>query len=188
MNAMDRLDRKLRERLLLDGRVEDDRLVLDDAALRAALDGTAPLAPAQAAALKASPLTLRRFRQLALERKQALAAANDPVWRGSAGMLRAAAQGELTRLATDDGWWSLHFFRGGSGWQSVLQLDPLAPFAAALLRERANVRVTDGSGSTVLDGALDADGELEGAWPFADDPAAHFQQHGARFVVQPGAA
>lgn len=187
MNAMDRLERKLRERLLLERRVEDDRLVLDDATLRAALDGTVPLAPAQAAALKASPLTLRRFRALALER-QRKAAANDPVWHGSAGLLRAAAHGELARLATDDGWWSLHFLSSGSGWRSVLQLDPRAPFAADLLRERASVRVTDGAGGLVLGGALDADGELEAAWPFADAPAAHFQQHGARFMVRPGAA
>jgi len=188
MNAMDRLDRKLRARLLLEQRVEDDRLALDDATLLAALAGTAPLTPAQAAALKASPLTLRRFRQLALERRQTQSAASDRAWRGSGGMLRAAAHGALARLATDDGWWSLHFVRGAAGWHSVLQLDPLAPFAAALLRERAQVRVTDGAGALVLGGALDADGELEAAWPFADAPAVHFQRQGARFMVQPGAA
>jgi hypothetical protein len=32
---------------------------------------------------------------------------------------------------------------------------------------------------------LDADGECEGAWPFAQAPAAHFQGHGAAFSVVP---
>jgi hypothetical protein len=173
------LDRKLQERLLLDRRVEGDALVLDNATLLAALDGVRPLTAQQRADLAASPLTLRRFRQLALEQRAASA------WRGSAGMLRAAASGPLERLATDDGYWTLHFLRCGAGWSAVVRLAPDAPFAAQLLQARVPVRVVDGTGAVVISGALDADGEAEAPWPFELEPAAHFQARGARFAVEP---
>ncbi|MGZ3181703.1 MAG: hypothetical protein ACXU8N_04605 [Telluria sp.] len=173
------LDRKLQERLLLDRRVEGDALVLDDATLRAALVGARALTAQQRAALAASPLTLRRFRQLALERRAAAG------WRGSSGMLRAAASGTLDRLATDDGYWTLHFLRSGGGWNAVVRVAPDAPFAAQLLQARAPVRVVDGTGAVVISGALDADGEVEAPWPFELEPGAHFQARGARFVVEP---
>ena len=41
------------------------------------------------------------------------------------------------------------------------------------------------AGKTVLEGRLDSDGECEGPWPFAAPPLEHFQQHGARFTVEP---
>jgi hypothetical protein len=175
-------ERKLRERLLLAPRVAGDRLMLSDAVLRAALDGSRPLTHGERAALQASPLTTRRLRTLALERH---AAAND-AWQGSSGMLRAADSGQgLAELATDDGCWRLHFVDSAGTRRVILQLLPEAPFAPRLLREAPLLRVLDGAGTELLVGRLDADGELEADWPCADAPAAHFQRHGAAFTVQP---
>ena len=174
------IDRKLRERLLMAPCVEGDRLMLGDAVLLAALDGSRALTAGERAALQGSPLTTRRLRTLALARR---AAAID-AWQGSSGMLRAADSGaQLVELATDDGYWRLHFV----GDRVILQLVPEAPFAARLLRDAALLRVVDGAGRQLLAGRLDADGECEAAWPFADAPAAHFQQHGAGFTVEPAA-
>ena len=182
------LDARLHERLLLGRRVERDRLVLADGVLRAALDGSRPLTGAERAALQASPLTLRRLRTLALEARAACRgnAANEE-WEGSAGMLRAADSGAaLTQLDTDDGCWRLHFVATQAGWRVILQLLPQAPWAARLLSAGDTLRVLDGAGSEVLRGRLDADGELEAVWPFAQAPREHFQGHGARFSVQSG--
>lgn len=181
MKRLNELDRKLQERLVTGRRVEGDRLVLADATLLAALDGSRPLAASERAALEASPLTARRLRRLALDRRAC--AANEARWNASYGMLRAADSGALTRLATDDGWWALHFAGGEDEPRVILQLDAGAPFAASILREGAHVRVTDGEGALVLEGRLDADGECEGAWAFADPPARHFQRRGASFAV-----
>ena len=177
-----REQRRLQEHLLLGRRVEDDRLTLDDATLGAALDGSRPLSAGERAALQASPLTARRLRQLALERR---ARASQPVqgWRASRGMLRAASSGALEPLLTEDGCWSLHLTDAGSGWRAILQLMPQAPFAAELLAARAALEVRDGAGAIILAGRLDADGECEAAWPFAAAPAAHLQAHGASFTV-----
>jgi len=178
------IDHKLQESLLLGRRVAGDRLLLADAVLLAALDGSRPLTAGERAALEGSPLTARRLRTLALAHKHAQAA-NDSAWQGSHGMLRAADSGAaLARLATDDGHWRLHFVAG----RVILQLSPEAPFAARLLREAALLRVLDGAGAEVLQGRLDADGECECAWPFADAPAVHFQRHGAAFSVLPAPA
>jgi hypothetical protein len=189
-SAQDDLDARLRERVLLSRPAPGDRLILADATLLAALDGTRPLTPNERQALSASPLTLRRFRQLSLERHAALQpAANDPVWTGSSGMLRAAstasAANELEALVTDDGHWTLHFLPQDGGWQVILSLSAEAPFAARLLREQPQLRVIDGGGAIVLQGRLDADGECERAWPFATAPASHFQLYGAGFAVEP---
>lgn len=204
-----------------------DRLVLADATLLAALAGTRLLTPNERTALAASPLTLRRFRQLSLQGRAAgwsasakssdhansnalggntstssttkaasaiatgnstaPVAANDADWCGSAGMLRAAstAADALASLVTDDNCWTLHFVAQNGGWQVILALSAQAPFAARLLGEQPLLRVIDGSGATVLQGRLDADGECECAWPFATAPAPHFQLHGANFTVQP---
>lgn len=185
-------DYKVQQQALLARAVPGDRLVLADAVLLAALDGSRPLAPAERRALQASPLTLRRFRHLALQRRgapvQAMRpAANDAEWDGSAGMLRAAAgSATLEQLATDDGHWMLHFVADGShGWQLILQLDAQAPFAERLLRERPLLRVVDGGGAIVLQGRLDADGECERPWPFELAPMAHFQLYGATFSIEP---
>jgi hypothetical protein len=189
-SAQDDLDARLRERVLLSRPAPGDRLILADATLLAALDGTRPLTPNERQALSASPLTLRRFRQLSLERHAAVQpAANDPVWTGSSGMLRAAstasAANELEALVTDDGHWTLHFLPQDGGWQVILSLSAEAPFAARLLREQPQLRVIDGGGAIVLQGRLDADGECERAWPFATAPASHFQLYGAGFAVEP---
>lgn len=171
---------KVREHLMLARRVEGDRLMLTDACMRDALDGIRPLNRAERNALEESPLTLRRFRHLALERRAAEA------WLGSAGMLRAAAGAEaLTGLSTDDGCWTLHFVEGGARWQVILALAADAPFAARLMRNPPLLRVRDGAGAIVLQGHLDAEGECEGAWPFASDPAPHFQRHGGGFAIEP---
>lgn len=196
------LARRLQERALLTARPQaDDRLMLADATLLAALDGSRVLTPNERAALAASPLTLRRFRHLSLQRQGAAgqtagateaapvlaAAANDACWTGSSGMLRAAssAVSTLAALVTDDNCWTLHFVEQGDGWQVILALSPQAPFAARLLNEQPLLRVIDGGGAIVLQGRLDADGECERAWPFSTAPASHFQLYGASFAVQP---
>lgn len=166
------LERRLQAALLLTPR-EHDHLVLDDATLTAALDGTAPLSAGERAVLAASPLTIRRLRQLSIDRAR--------VWRTSAGMLRAADSGAaLAELVTDDGYWTLHF----AGPHVILQLAPAAPFARQVLAEQPLLRVVDGAGGVVLVGRLDSDGECESAWPFATAPAQHFQQAGAVFAVE----
>jgi hypothetical protein len=189
-STQDNLDAQLRERLLLSPAVYGDRLMLADTTLLAALNGTRALTPNERQALSSSPLTLRRFRQLSLERYAAAAqapqAANDPVWSGSRGMLRAASTTEaLEALVTDDGHWTLHFLPQDSGWQVILSLSAEAPFAARLLNDQPQLRVIDGGGAIVLQGRLDADGECESAWPFATAPAEHFQLYGAGFAVEP---
>jgi hypothetical protein len=179
-------ERRLRERLLLGRRVEGDRLMLDDATLIAALDGSRPLTPGERAALQASPLTARRLRQLAIERRAAQAGeVAPPGWRGSPGRLRAASSGAIEALRTDDGWFTLHLVPDGDAWRTVLQLAADAPFAPALLAARAPLRVSDGAGRIILEGRLDADGECEAAWPFAAPPASHLQAAGAAFRVEP---
>ena len=181
------MERRLEERLLLGRRVEGDRLVLADATLLGALDGSRPLTTGERAALQASPLTARRLRHLALKRRAASAGTSG--WRGSHGRLRAASSGNLEALRTDDGWFTLHFAAEGAGekagWRAILQLAADAPFAPALLAARAPLRVSDGAGRTILEGRLDADGECEAAWPFAASPASHLQAAGAAFAVEP---
>lgn len=185
------LDVRLRERALLARAVAGDHLVLADATLLAALDGTRALTPNERQALSASPLTLRRFRQLSLQRHataqpRSRAAANDPIWSGSTGMLRAAATATaLESLVTDDNYWTLHFLPQDGGWQVILSLSAEAPFAARLLNEQPQLRVIDGGGAIILQGRLDADGECERSWPFATAPAPHFQLYGAGFAVEP---
>lgn len=185
--AQKRLDQRLQESLLLKRRVEGDRLVLADATLAAALDGSRPLTAGERAALEASPLTTRRLRQLAIERRMRLAppASHAAGWHGSQGRLRAASSGGLEALRTDDGWFTLHLVPQGEGWRAILQLAADAPFAACLLAARAALRVRDGAGRTILEGRLDADGECEAAWPFAGAPAAHLQAADAAFSVEP---
>jgi hypothetical protein len=189
--ALSPQDARVLERALLTRSAPGDRLMLADATLLAALDGTRALTPNERQALSASPLTLRRFRQLSLERHaasqpQSKVAANDPVWTGSTGMLRAASTATaLESLVTDDGCWTLHFLPQDGGWQVILALSADAPFAARLLREPPQLRVIDGGGAIVLQGRLDADGECERAWPFANGPASHFQLYGASFAVEP---
>jgi hypothetical protein len=180
-------DYKVQQQALLARAVPGDRLMLADAVLLAALDGSRPLAPGERRALQASPLTLRRFRHLALRRHAAPPAANDAWWDGSAGLLRAAAgSAALEQLVTDDGHWMLHFVPADAhGWQLILQLDAQAPFAERLLRERPLLRVVDGGGAIVLQGRLDADGECERPWPFELAPMAHFQLYGATFAIEP---
>lgn len=194
------IDDKLLEQALLARAAPGDRLLLADAVLLAALDGSSPLAPVERRALQASPLTLRRFRHLALQRHAAAQAlpqpmlqpvtqpaANDACWDGSAGMLRAAASAAaLAALQTDDGHWTLHFVPGDDNrWHLIVQLDAQAPFAERLLRERPLLRVVDGGGAILLQGRLDADGECERPWPFDLAPMAHFQCYGATFAIEP---
>lgn len=182
----DSLERKLRERALLSARVEDDHLAVPDAVLLAALGGERALSHQERVALLDSPLTLRRFRELSLRARRRPAAANDAAWRGSAGLLRAAASaGPLLALHTDDGCWTLDFTRHGDGWRVILQLSPAAPFAAHLLAARPHLQVRDGGGVLVMQGRLDDDGECEADWPFAAEPPAHLLRAGGAFTVAP---
>ncbi len=174
-------DRKLQEKLLLARRVEGDRLMLADPVLLAAIEGSRTLTANEREALRQSPLTLRRFRQLSMDVQRAVSDA----WQGSQGMLRAAANGALDVISTDDGHWKLHFVEQGSGWNVILGLEANAPFAPRLLREQAMLRVLDAAGAVILQGTLDGDGELESGWPFAAAPAPHFQSCGAGFLVEP---
>jgi hypothetical protein len=175
------LDRKLREQVLMARRVEGDRLTLADATIVAALDGSRPLTTNEREALAQSPLTMRRLRQLSIDRN-----AQSKAWNGSAGMLRAAStEAALDELVTDDGHWTLHFVAQAGAWQVILKLAADAPFAPRLMREQPMLRVVDGGGAIILQGRLDADGECENAWPFETAPAPHFQQFGARFAVEP---
>lgn len=172
MTPEKQLERRLQAALLLTPR-EHDYLVLDDATLIAALDGVTPLSAGERAVLAASPLTIRRLRQLSVDRAR--------TWRASRGMLRAADSGAaLAELVTDDGYWTLHF----TGPHVILQLAPDAPFARQVLAEQPLLRVVDGAGAVVLTGRLDSDGECESAWPFALAPGQHFQQAGAVFAVE----
>ena len=182
--SMTELDRRLQAQLLGARRVEGDRLVLLDTVLLAALDGSRPLSAGERAALQASPLTTRRLHALsqAGNRAGAPGAAAPGAWRGSSGMLRAADSGApFAALVTDDGAWRLHVLEG----RVILQLDAQSPLAALLLRGGQVLRVLDGAGKVVLEGQLDSDGECEGPWPFEAAPPKHFQQHGARFTVEP---
>lgn len=181
MNKTEPSDLKLQEQLLLARRADHDRLLLADSVLLAAIAGRRSLTAAERAALESSPLTLRRFRVLALEQRHAGGA-----WHGSHGMLRAAADGHpLAALATDDGHWTLHFVRNDGAWRVILALEASAPFAARLVREQPLLRVVDGGGAIILQGSLDADGECESAWPFDTAPVLHFHEFGARFAVEP---
>jgi hypothetical protein len=172
MTPDEQLERRLRAALLVAPR-ERDRLVLADATLIAALDGSTLLSSGERAALAASPLTIRRLRQLAQGRAR--------TWQASGGMLRAADSGAaLAELVTDDGWWTLHF----AGTRVILQLAAQAPFARQVLAARPMLRVVDGAGAVILQGRLDSDGECESAWPFALAPGPHFQQAGAVFAVE----
>lgn len=179
--GMTNLDRKLQAGALLARRVEGDGLMLADAVLLQALNGSRPLTHGERAALQASPLTLRRMRHLA-----DAARTKQSSWAGSAGRLRAADSGApLEMLRTDDQMWRLHFVDQGGVPGVVVQLDLDAPGAAQLLAARAAIAVRDGAGSVIVQGSLDADGECEGPWPFAATPSVHFQRHGARFDVMP---
>lgn len=184
--GMTNLDRKLQAGALLARRVEGDGLMLADAILLQALDGSRPLTHGERAALQASPLTLRRMRHLAAAVRTPHVRTQHVSWTGSAGMLRAADSGApLEMLRTDDRMWRLHFVDQGGVPGVVVQLDPAAPGAAQLLATRATIVVRDGAGSVIVQGSLDADGECEGPWPFAALPSSHFQRHGARFDVMP---
>lgn len=182
---MNELERKLAAQVVLARRVENDALVLSDAVLMAALDGSRRLVAAERSALEQSPLTTRRLRHLALALRRA---SGGDAWGGSHGMLRAAASGPLGQLSTDDGNWTLYFVPQDGRWRVILKVAPAAPFAARLVCEQALLRVSDGSGATVLLGQLDADGECEAPWPFAAAPASHLQLHGALFAVAPAQA
>jgi hypothetical protein len=179
-----RLRERLAVRLLLRRAAPGDHLMLADATLLAALDGSRPLTANERAALTRSPLTLRRLRQLSNQ----LRVAAEPLWLRSAGMLRAAASSAtLDRLVTDDGCWALHFLPEGEGWSVILALAAEAPFAPRLMRQQPMLRVLDGGGAIVLQGRLDADGECEHGWPFDMAPARHFQLHGGAFAVEAAA-
>lgn len=183
-----KLDQKLDLSRVLNLSRDDDGLMLEDHILIAALDGSRPLAPEEREALQKSPITLLRFRHLALQaraRKNGVAA-NDAHWRNSTGMLRAADGGEFAMLSlrTDDHYWKLDFVPDEDGWQFILSLDVNAPFAARLMQEKVLLRVRDGAAGILLEGQLDEDGECEARWPLLTEPARHLQKAGAVFRIE----
>ncbi len=191
MSIMNDRNQKLAQKLdlsiILNQSRDDDRLMLEDQVLLAALDGSRPLDPDQRILLQQSPITLLRFRHLAQQaraRKNG-GAANDDNWQQSGGLLRAADSGALVlSLRTDDHYWSLDFVPEDNGWQLVLCLDENAPFASQLLDSEHCVRVVDGKQQVLLQGQLDADGECEARWPMPQEPVRHLQQAGAQFRVE----
>lgn len=173
------LDAKLQESLLLNRSREGDFLQLSDAVLRAALEGSRPLSANEATQLQASPLTLRRFRHLALELRD-----KQSQWHASSGIVLAAASGEEDAILHSlDLYWQLQLLQNDETWQVILRLRPSAPFAAQLLHTNVPLELLDGKGQVILRGSLDADGELEAPWPYSQNPIAHFNAHGGSFHV-----
>lgn len=182
-----KLSQKLDLSIILNQSRDDDRLMLEDQVLLAALDGSRPLDPEQRTLLQQSPITLLRFRHLALQARARKGgnAANDDNWQQSGGMLRAADSAAVVlSLRTDDHYWTLDFVPEDDGWQLVLSLDGNAPFASQLLETENTVRVVDGKQQVLLEGQLDADGECEVRWPMDHEPVRHLQQAGALFRVE----
>ncbi len=169
---------------------EDDRVMLDDHLLLAALDVSRPLSSQERELLQKSPQTLLRFRQLALQARarKSSGAANDAQWQSSMGSLAGVHPGgggeAGSRLQSDDQYWCLQFVADEIGWQLTLALNEQAPFALQIKQSGCVLRVLDGKGAILLEGQLDIGGECEGRWPFMTEPALHLQQAGARFRIE----
>ncbi len=174
------LDAKLQESLLLNRSREGDYLQLSDAVLRAALEGSRPLSANEAAILQASPLTLRRFRHLAVAQRD-----KQTQWHASSGIVLAAASVEEDAILHSlDLYWQLQLLQVEKQWQVILRLRPSAPFAAQILNNHAALELLDGKGQVILRGSLDADGELELPWTWPQSPLTHFTAHGGSFHVR----
>jgi hypothetical protein len=159
---------------------QGDSLLLSDAVLRAALEGSRPLSASEVTTLQASPLTLRRFRHLAQERRS-----KQTQWHASSGIVLAAASVEDDAILHSlDLYWQLQLLQNGEAWQIILRLRPNAPFAAQILQQQLPLEVLDGKGQMIVRGCVDADGELEAPWPFASKPIAHFNANGGSFHVR----
>lgn len=184
-----KLAQKLDLSAILNRSRDDDRVMLDDHLLLAALDGSRPLNGDERELLQQSPQTLLRFRQLALQaraRKNA-GAANDAQWQSSMGCVRDSDEGSrpvLQRLKSDDQYWSLQFIADEVGWQLILSLSDAAPFAQQIKQAGSNVRLIDGAGAILLEGSLDIEGECEVRWPYFTEPELHLRQAGARFRIE----
>lgn len=177
---------------------DEDWLVLSDEVLREALSGAIPLSREEMTALMDSPITLRRMQILEAERLAAhkdseVLAANDDSWFGSCGMLLAADSGVTSlSLHTDDMLWMLKSVPAGEGCNLILQLNLKHPQddkraqAAKILASCTELAVFDGADVLVMDGVLDADGELEKPWPLpSESPYEHFMAAGGKFTVLP---
>lgn len=184
-----KLAQKLDLSAILNQDREDDRVMLDDHLLLAALDGSRPLSSQERDILQKSPQTLLRFRQLALQaraRKNS-GAANDAQWQSSMGCL---GEGTIvrdalgSRLQSDDQYWCLLFVPDEVGWQLTLTLNHHAALAVQIKQSGYALRVLDGAGNVLLEGQLDMDGTCEGRWPFLIEPTLHLQQTGARFRIE----
>ncbi|MEN9865754.1 MAG: hypothetical protein RL748_1344 [Pseudomonadota bacterium] len=175
--------------------VAGDKLVLADATLMAAASGESPLNRSEYAALIASPLTLRRLQTL-LRTSQAATAQPTipaPLFAPSQGILRAAASepAQLT-IATADGFWQVHFLpveaepgQGTiAGFHTVLQMEPHAPFADALIDQQHRVEVLDGQSRVLLQGCVNENGELAAAWNQSLTPWQHLQAFGNQITVR----
>lgn len=194
--------RDLQNQLLADAVVDsllnrwkaDDSLVLSDEVLLAAMNRVTPLNQEEWQALLDSPLTLRRARRLmrqqratAAEKDRLPTAANDAEWMGSRGLLLAADGGiPAESISTDDGLWRLNFLSTGQGYRLLLQLDAQRPEGARIHAADRAIAIFDSADVLMATGKLDADGEFEVAWPFADtSPQEHFVAAGGGFAVEP---
>lgn len=192
---MDKTLRSLLNKALINHYKEDDWLVLSDASLTAALNGSDPLTREEYAALLRSPMTLRRMTVLysgmkgVQETPEPLVAANDAeFWADSRFVLRAAdSEGDSgwAELTSESGLWRLRLSPAGRGWMLTLELLAKAHPTAASLLEGRRVALVDGQGRTLLEGALDADGRLQDDWCLDGSPAEHFRSTRGGFEVRP---
>lgn len=180
--------------LLMKRRKFDDRLVLPDDLLEAAMDGRASLSPLQLDALLDSPLTLRRYAVLqAMRAERSLAANDEAFWQGSC-ILRRAADGGGARSRVDhlseNGHWQLSFQpMGQTGWLLSLTLLHPERAPAALSAGLQAVELVDGCGKVWCSGPLDPDADegpgIDMAWEGEGTPEQRFMASGARFDVRP---
>ncbi len=179
--TMTKSERILYETLLLQPRANDS-LVVNDAALLAAIERRKPLSKQQAQQLAASPLTLRRFRQLCLQQKQAAS-----LWQHSEGTLMAAASEDaLESLTTEDGLWRLYFMYSAEDRISlIVKCLGDTPLIEDLWQRQCQIQVLDKQGKLLCSGILDDDAEFRGEWPMPESPRTHFQASGSVFYVRP---
>lgn len=172
------LDLHLQQALLTGGEREHDRLQLSDAVLQAALNGSRPLRAQELRVLKSSPLTMRRFKLLARQARQA------GVFQSHGQLLAASSEADSFHLQSTDQCWQLQFFRQQQSWRMVLRLLPEAGLDWQQKVWHSLIQVCASDGSPLLRGRLDQDGELEQAWPYTEAPLSYLQQHGNGFTLR----
>jgi hypothetical protein len=197
MHTMNHITTSIQDRLAMEALLRDhkpgDYLVLADAILNSALDGTRPLRQSEWEALLDSPLTLGRMRVLEARRQGAskpaavtMQASNDDVLRPSHWVLRAAADvsdGSFSQ-SSEDGSWMLYAETTGSKTELVLKLQAQSEHADKWMAKRPTVQVLDGAGNELLTGELDKHGEVRGPFMYGTDLRSHLAAHGHRMNVK----